>query len=167
MTNDPYMAMQHEAALAFSNVTRAGPGLPQWKPFEAVRLERYAAELADLARRMKADAAQMREQGYDNLALWLIRGQLSTEETGELLEAVASGDLAHTLNELVDLSYVTDGHYLSLGCDRLKLAAYSEVHAANMSKCVDGVGQVDASGRHIKGPGYRKPDLARVIKESS
>lgn len=164
---EPYMAMQHESAAAFNNVTMPEPRLPQWKPFEAVRLERYAAELADLARRMKADAAQMREQGHDNLALWLIRGQLSTEETGELLEAVASGDLAHALNELADLSYVTDGHYLTLGCDRIKLAAYSEVHAANMSKCVDGRGQVDAAGRHIKGPGYRRPDMGKIIKEGA
>ena len=164
---DRYMTMQLESAQAFDNSIRSEPGLPNFGFQGRAKLVKYAGELAALAKKMKAEAAQAKAQGQEDLALWLIRIQLSTEETGELAEAVATGDLAHALNELTDLSYVTDGHYLTMGVARLKEPAYAEVHRANMSKCVDGRGVVDASGRHVKGPDYRKPDLAKVLEKGS
>ena len=166
--NDPYMTMQREAAVAFDNVTRETPGLPDWTGPERASLLRHAGFIAELAARLKTAARNARENGNEMLAVWLIRFQLSVEETGELAEAVAEGDLPHALNELTDLAYVTDGHYLTLGAADLKLRAYEEVHSANMSKCgPDGKGVVDAAGRHVKGPGYRKPDLSRVLVEGS
>ena len=189
---DPFMTMAAEAASAFDNEVRDSPGLPRWKPWEEVRLERYAAELAALAERMKADAALLRDQGHTDLPLWLIRIQLLTEETGELAEAVASGDVAHALNELVDVGYVADGTHMTLGTARLRLAAHAEVHEANMTKLVpcetcietDPVDQatgeacptcsgrgrhalISSAGRWLKGPGYRKPDMEKIIKEGA
>ena len=108
--NDPYMTMQREAAVAFDNVTRETPGLPDWTGPERASLLRHAGFIAELAARLKTAARNARENGNEMLAVWLIRFQLSVEETGELAEAVAEGDLPHALNELTDLAYVTDGH---------------------------------------------------------
>lgn len=189
---DPCMEMAAEAASAFDNVVRDSPGLPAWTKLERARLLRYAGLLAELAQMMKADAASIRDRGHADLALWVIRIQLLTEETGELAEAVAQGDVAHALNELIDVGYVADGTHMTLGTARLRLAAHAEVHQANMTKLVpcdtcaetgpadpasgetcptcSGRGRhalISSAGRWIKGPGYRKPDMEKIIKQGA
>lgn len=186
---DQGMEMLREANAAFGNYTHPSPGVPEIDIKGKVKLFAYGRRLAALAQEIKEDAAVDRGLGRDMVALLLIRLQLSVEETGEWAEALASGDINQAAQELVDMSYVTDGHYLTLGLGEAKLALFREVHDANMSKLVDceacastgtrqpegvpcdnckGLGRhavISEAGRWVKGPGYRKPDIAFVLGE--
>jgi predicted HAD superfamily Cof-like phosphohydrolase len=151
---------------AFGDIVRYTPGVPELSPSGQARLRWWASQLAVMGSALKKEAAELNEAGAVNEGLLIIRLQLSVEETGEWAEALASGDIVAAFKELVDISVVTDGHYLALGLADLKLAGYEEVMASNMSKLgPDGVPSVSAAGRHIKGPNYRKADMARVLSE--
>jgi NTP pyrophosphatase (non-canonical NTP hydrolase) len=156
-----------EAALAFGNRVRSTPGVPPLSVEGAARLRWWAAQLQFIAQALKEEAAEYNREGQVNEGLLTIRLQLSVEETGEWAEALASGDIQATFNELVDMSVVTDGHYHTLGLADLKVEGYREVHAANMSKLGDdGKPIISEAGRWMKGPHTRKPDLGRVLREA-
>lgn len=163
---DQGITMLREANAAFGNFTATEPGVPGLTQFGAARLASYAAELAAIAVRLKVEAAEANGLGQDILGLLLIRIQLSVEEAGEFAEALAEGDLIHAAKELVDMSYVTDGHYLTLGLGDLKLPLYREVHRSNMSKLDPMTGRpiISDAGRWVKGPGYRQADIAAVLE---
>lgn len=154
-----------EANAAFGNFTATEPGVPELTQFDADRLRSYAVELAAIAARLKHEAAEANGTGRMTLGLLLIRIQLSVEETGEFAEALAEGDLEHAAKELVDMSYVTDGHYLTLGLGDKKLPLYREVHRSNMSKLDPETGRpiISDAGRWVKGPGYRQTDLGPIL----
>lgn len=179
--------MVREAHEAFKAFIGTAPAVPQLSPEDRAVLQDYSELLATLAREMKAKAALYNGQGRTNLGLLLIRVEMLVEETGEWAEALASGDIVKALHELVDVSYVTDGSFLTIGAGHLKLPGYREVHRANMSKLVDcedcactglrqpegvtcsrceGKGryaQVSEAGRWIKGPDFRPADLGPLI----
>lgn len=95
----------------------------------------------------------------DEVLAWQ-RQRLLVAEVAEVSEALAEGDLPGIAQELADVVYVAYGTALVYGIDLD--AVLAEVHAANMTKLVDG-GPVVIDGKVVKGPDYRKPDVAGVL----
>ena len=94
---------------------------------------------------------------------------LIEEEGNEFKEAVLAWvdapsreAKAHALKELADLVYVCYqmAAFLSVDLDE----AFGRVHASNMSK-LDENGNMayNASGKVMKGPNYREPDLSDLV----
>jgi predicted HAD superfamily Cof-like phosphohydrolase len=95
-----------------------------------------------------------------------LRRTLLTEELAEVLAELESGDLVALAHELADLVYVAYGTAVSAGIDLD--AVLAEVHAANMSKIgTDGSFELRADGKLLKGPNYRAPDIAEVLRRQS
>lgn len=94
-----------------------------------------------------------------------LRVNLLAEELDELKEALEQGDTVETLDALIDLQYVLDGAFLSLGMAHLKTSAFNEVHRSNMSKLgADGKPiRRESDGKVLKGPSYFKPDIAQFL----
>ncbi|PCI56271.1 MAG: hypothetical protein COB36_05710 [Alphaproteobacteria bacterium] len=94
-----------------------------------------------------------------------LRINLLAEELDELREALEQGDMVETLDALIDLQYVLDGAFLSLGMAHLKTPAFDEVHRSNMSKLgADGKPiRRESDGKVLKGPDYFKPDMAQFV----
>ncbi|MEX0308150.1 MAG: hypothetical protein AB3N12_12270 [Ruegeria sp.] len=87
------------------------------------------------------------------------------EEMAELRAAVEDGDLVEVLDALCDIQYVLDGTFLEFGLHGFKQDAMEEVHASNMSKLgADGRPVLREDGKVLKGPDFRQPDLARILK---
>ena len=61
----------------------------------------------------------------------------------QLRSAVEAGDIVEVLDALCDIQYVLDGNFLEFGLHKLKHAAFSEVHASNMSKLSERPGTDD------------------------
>ena len=97
----------------------------------------------------------------------LARIQMLTEEVAELAHALGKRDLVGVLDGLSDIQVFLDGTYLACGLQYLKRQALHEVFLSNMSK-LDEHGEpiLDASGRVVKGPNYRPPDLAQFLRRS-
>lgn len=95
-----------------------------------------------------------------------LRINLLAEELEELKEALQNADPLETLDALVDLQYVLDGAFLSLGLHNVKDIAFNEVHRSNMSKLGEDGRPIrrQEDGKVMKGPNYFKPDLAQFIK---
>ena len=130
-------------------------------------LSSYHVAAAELGERLKKYAASAKEQGDEEGALLLIRLQLIQEELAELAEAFINRDIVGSFDALVDISYVTDGTYISLGLHERKEAGLTEVHSSNMSK-LDENGQpiISDAGRVVKGPNYRPPNLAPIVNST-
>ena len=96
-----------------------------------------------------------------------LRINLLAEELDELKEALEQGDMVETLDALIDLQYVLDGAFLSLGMAHLKDVAFDEVHSSNMSKLgADGKPiRREGDGKVLKGPNYFKPNMVQFLKD--
>lgn len=93
-----------------------------------------------------------------------LRERLLREELDEFADAVATGDIAEILQELMDLQYVLDGTLLEFGLYEFKDAGFAEVHRANMSKVgSDGNPIKREDGKVLKGPYFTAPDLQAVL----
>ena len=96
-----------------------------------------------------------------------MRLDILEEEVRELREAVERGDLVEVLDALCDIQYVLDGNFLEFGWHAHKQAAFSEVHASNMSKLgEDGQPILRADGKVLKGPNFFRPNLAQFLAET-
>lgn len=96
-----------------------------------------------------------------------MRLSILEEEVGELREAVERGDMVEVLDALCDIQYVLDGNFLEFGLHQLKEAAFSEVHASNMSKLgEDGQPILREDGKVLKGPEFFRPDLAQFLRDA-
>lgn len=116
-------------------------------------------ELKSLADRIQGTAVQLQEQGDPRL----YRAHLMIEELGELCLSMGAGEKLGTLDGGIDLLYVllgTLGTTFNLPVDE----AFEEVHASNMTKMPR---TSDNLRMRNKGSQYRKPDLARVLREAS
>lgn len=111
-----------------------------------------------------------------------MRMSLIHEEVAELIEAVygpeAASAAAETLaslpdegtrdvvaaaDALADLTYVIYGMALESGIDLDRVLA--EVHSSNLSKLMpDGSVRLREDGKILKGPNFREPDIASVLK---
>ena len=95
-----------------------------------------------------------------------LRINLLAEELDELKEALANNDVVETLDALIDLQYVLDGAFLSLGLHDVKDIAFAEVHRSNMSKLGEDGKPIrrESDGKVMKGPNYFVPDMSQFIK---
>lgn len=95
-----------------------------------------------------------------------LRINLLAEELEELQEAIADNDPVEVLDALIDLQYVLDGAFLSLGFHDVKDVAFDEVHRSNMSKLgADGKPIVrPEDGKILKGPDFFEPDMTQFVK---
>jgi predicted HAD superfamily Cof-like phosphohydrolase len=92
-----------------------------------------------------------------------LRLALIEEEVGELAEAARAGDLVGVADALADIVYVAYGtaHVYGIDLD----AVLDEVHSSNMTKLgADGRPIRRADGKVLKGPGYRPPNIAAVLR---
>ena len=97
-----------------------------------------------------------------------LRLALLREELREVEAAILAGDLLQVLRELVDIQYVLDGTFLEFGLGHLKLAAFAEVHRANMSKLgEDGRPVLRHDGKVLKGPNFRAPEFEPLLAEGT
>src|SRR5690349_12745579 len=87
-----------------------------------------------------------------------LRINLIAEELEELKAALDNNDPLETLDALIDLQYVLDGAFLSLGLHDVKDAAFNEVHRSNMSKLGEDGKPIrrESDGKVMKGPNYFK-----------
>ena len=91
-----------------------------------------------------------------------LRVELILEETEEYYAAVAAEDVVEIADALADLVYVAYGAALTHGIDLD--AVLAEVHRSNMSKLgADGRPVLREDGKVIKGPNFRRPDVAGVL----
>nr|QIG67124.1 putative NTP pyrophosphohydrolase protein [Rhizobium phage RHph_TM26] len=161
---DPGLDQVAEFAKAFDAYVGDEPKIPPVGGIAQGMISKYAATAAGMAELLKQGAAAATVAGDPGGALLLIRLQLCQEELAELAEAIAERDIVGALDALVDMSYVGDGTYLTLGLGPYKLAGYAEVHRSNMSKLGDdGTPILSEAGRVVKGPNYTPPDLASVL----
>jgi predicted HAD superfamily Cof-like phosphohydrolase len=95
-----------------------------------------------------------------------LRINLLAEELDELKEALKNNDIVETLDALIDLQYVLDGAFLSLGLHDVKEVAFAEVHRSNMSKLGEDGKPIrrESDGKVMKGPNYFVPDMSQFIK---
>ncbi|GLF95861.1 pyrophosphohydrolase domain-containing protein [Streptomyces yaizuensis] len=91
------------------------------------------------------------------------RQDLLAEEFAEVAEVAVTGPLDHLAQELADMVYIAYGTALVHGIDLDQVIA--EVHRANMSKLgPEGTPVRRADGKVLKGPHYRAPDIASVLR---
>lgn len=88
-----------------------------------------------------------------------LRVELIQEELDEFAEALADGDIVEAIDALGDLLYVVYGAGIAMGVDLEPFV--DEIHASNMSKAGGGV---RPDGKILKGPNYRPPDIAGVLR---
>ena len=95
-----------------------------------------------------------------------LRVSLLAEELEEFKAAVVAANPLAALDALVDLQYVLDGAFLSLGLHNVKAAAFAEVHRSNMSKLgADGKPvRRESDGKVLKGPNFFQPNLQQFIE---
>jgi len=151
---------------AFDIVCENSPWLPELTQGDRRLLHGYARQLGRIAAELKAQAAEANGLGRHALGRLLVRLQLHVEETGELADAYVAQDMVAVFDALTDISYVSDGTYLTHGLGALKVAGDEEVHASNMSK-LDANGRpiIHLSGRVVKSDQYRPPNLAGVLEK--
>lgn len=119
------------------------------------------------------EPTEIADEGWLHMRLELIR-----EELGELYEACGydttewdkvvpvrqmnTTDLVEAADALGDLEYVVNGAAIGMGINLP--AVVREIHDSNMTKLgADGKPIYRLDGKILKGPGYRKPDLKKVL----
>jgi hypothetical protein len=80
------------------------------------------------------------------------------EESQELCAALLRGDLVEVADAYADLKVVLEGVASSCGFDGEPI--FDEVMASNETK---EPGNKDDGGKLLKGPGFRRPDLAPLL----
>ena len=127
----------------------------------------YGSVAKEWGENLKDMAQAARDHGDEAGCLLLIRLQLIQEELAELAEAMIERDIVECFDALLDLSYVVDGAYLTLGLADRKVAGLKEVHRSNMSKMgPDGKPVMSSAGRVVKGPDFSPPDLKAVLRKT-
>lgn len=134
------------------------------KPISGPPTDDEKRALVILSAYLAGFANEIKEHTRHKSSPYLLRARLMLEELGEVLEAMGLEARAATLQELVDLRYVSDGTIAALGFGPVFEAAFAEVHRANMSKLDnDGRPVVDGSGKIVKGPNYQPPNLEPFV----
>jgi predicted HAD superfamily Cof-like phosphohydrolase len=104
------------------------------------------------------DYKQLTQEQYE------LRHRLLEEENNEYLEACGHDDLVGIADALGDQLYIIYGTILKHGLqDRIE-EVFSEIHRSNMSKLgEDGLPIMRGDGKILKGPGYFKPDISKIL----
>lgn len=95
----------------------------------------------------------------DRADIRALRVALIQEELDEYNAAQFREDLTEIADAIADLLYVVLGTAVAHGMDIDPI--FQEVHSSNMSKFIDG--HKDKSGKWIKGPSFRSPDLKPLL----
>tara|TARA_E500000331_G_scaffold251018_1_gene241433 strand:+ start:1495 stop:1872 length:378 start_codon:yes stop_codon:yes gene_type:complete len=91
-----------------------------------------------------------------------LRYNLIKEELDELKNAFENKDFLEVADALTDILYVTYGAGHAFGIDLDK--CFEEVQNSNMSKLgKDGKPIYNEDGKVMKGPGYFKPNLKKIL----
>jgi predicted HAD superfamily Cof-like phosphohydrolase len=91
-----------------------------------------------------------------------LRYDLIKEELDELKVALDNKDFLEVADALTDILYVTYGAGHAFGIDLDK--CFQEVQSSNMSKLdKNGKPIYNEDGKVMKGPGYFKPDLKKIL----
>jgi predicted HAD superfamily Cof-like phosphohydrolase len=91
-----------------------------------------------------------------------LRYDLIKEELDELKVALDNKDFLEVADALTDILYVTYGAGHAFGIDLDK--CFQEVQSSNMSKLDEnGKPIYNEDGKVMKGPGYFKPDLKKIL----
>jgi predicted HAD superfamily Cof-like phosphohydrolase len=108
------------------------------------------------------------DQPITNTELLNFRFQYIDEEIAELKEAAYAASAnpnaankAMLLRELADVLYVVMGFAVSFGLPLEQ--GFERVHAANMSKLIDGKAVRNAQGKVMKGPNFQPPVLEDLV----
>lgn len=97
-------------------------------------------------------------------AEWRMRHEIMREENDEYLTACQNGDRVEIADALGDMLYVLCGTLLAHGMQDKIEAVVSEIHRSNMSKLdPDGNPILREDGKILKGEGFFRPDLARIL----
>ena len=95
---------------------------------------------------------------------WRMRHEIMREENDEYLAACQNGDPIEVADALGDMLYVLCGTMLAHGMQDKIEAVVSEIHRSNMSKLgPDGQPMVREDGKILKGEGFFRPDIARIL----
>ena len=93
-----------------------------------------------------------------------LRHRLMAEENDEYLEAALRGDMAEVADALGDQLYILCGTMLRHGLHEVMEEVFLEIQSSNLSKLgPDGRPLYREDGKVIKGPNYRRPDVAGVL----
>ena len=91
-----------------------------------------------------------------------LRYDLIKEELDELKVALNNKDFLEVADALTDILYVAYGAGHAFGIDLDK--CFQEVQNSNMSKLdINGKPIYNEDGKVMKGPGYFKPDLKKIL----
>ena len=94
----------------------------------------------------------------------LLRFNLMKEENEEYLEAANNNDLTEVADALGDMLYILCGTIIEHGMQHKIEEIFDEIQSSNMSKLgADGNPIYREDGKVLKGPGYFKPDLERIL----
>ena len=88
-----------------------------------------------------------------------VRVALIEEELAELRNAGEARDLVEVADALADLLYAVYGAAVAYGIDLEPV--FQEIHAANLTKG----GGARRDGKVLKGPDYRPPRVAPIIRQ--
>jgi predicted HAD superfamily Cof-like phosphohydrolase len=95
-----------------------------------------------------------------------LRWDLMDEENKEYLEACEEGSLVEIADALGDQLYILCGTILRHGMQHIIEDVFDEIQSSNMSKLgEDGLPVYRADGKILKGPGYFKPDISKVLNK--
>lgn len=89
---------------------------------------------------------------------------LLLEEAEEYLAAAKVSNQVEIADAIGDILYITFGFVTKHGLEDKIEAIFDEIHASNMSKLdVNRKPLVREDGKILKGPGYFKPNLAKIL----
>ena len=91
-----------------------------------------------------------------------MRVRFIEEEVGEMIAAMKRGDLVETIDGAVDAIYVILGTLVEAGVDMDP--HWDEVQRTNMAKLGPDVVWA-GDGKLIKPPGWKRPDLAGILRK--
>jgi predicted HAD superfamily Cof-like phosphohydrolase len=95
-----------------------------------------------------------------------LRFSLMHEENEEYLQAAQRGDLVEVADALGDMLYILCGTILKHGLEHKMGDVFREIQRSNMSKLgADGKPIYRADGKVLKGEGYTRPDIARILEQ--
>lgn len=99
-------------------------------------------------------------EGYE------LRYRLMAEENSEYLQACEENSLVEIADALGDQLYILCGTILRHGMQHIIEEVFDEIQSSNMSKLgEDGLPVYRADGKILKGPGYFKPDISKVLNK--
>lgn len=99
--------------------------------------------------------------GEDKL---MLRFNLMAEENEEYLEAARNNNVVEVADALGDMLYILCGTILEHGLQHKIDEVFNEIQRSNMSKLNhDGRPIYREDGKVLKGPGYFKPDIEKIL----